>query len=168
MEYFSLVDKDDNVIGKISSDEKITDYKQIRFANAILFKEDKIIVPKRTMTKKLYPGCYDYSGGGHVNYGEDYLDAIVREMKEELGIDIFDIEEVAYLSPYVDDVGCFSKFFIAKYDDAQELNYSHDEVESINLFTVDEIIKMLDENPEMFKPDYVVAFKKFVSRINEN
>lgn len=164
MEYFSLVDENDNVVGKINSEEKVIDYKQIRFANAILFKGDKIIVPKRTMTKKLYPGRYDYSGGGHVNYGEDYKDAVIREMKEELGIDIYDIEEVAYLSPFKDDVGCFSKFFMAKYDDKQELNYSPDEVDSINYFTVQEILNMINENPDMFKPDYVVAFKKYFDK----
>lgn len=159
MEYFPLVDKNDNVIGKIGSDQTVTDYKQIRFANAILFKGNKIIVPKRTMTKKLYPGRYDYSGGGHVNYGESYLEAIVREMKEELGVDIFDIQEVAYLNPYMDDVGCFSRFFIAKYDEKQEINYSPEEVDSIHFFTVDEILRMINENPSMFKPDYIVAFK---------
>ena len=78
---------------------------------------------------------------------------------------LFSDQGVIYLNPYVDDVGCFSRFFIAKCDENQELNYSFDEVESINLFTIDEIVKMLDENPTMFKPDYVVAFTKFVSKI---
>ena len=52
VEYFPIVDENDNVIGKIGSDDPISDYKQIRFANAILFKGNKIIVPKRAMTKK--------------------------------------------------------------------------------------------------------------------
>ena len=168
MEYFPLVDKNDNVIGKIGSDEPISDYKQIRFANAILFRGNKIIVPKRTMTKKLYPGRYDYSAGGHVNYGESYLETITREAKEELGIDIYDVQEVAYLNPYIDDVGCFSCFFIAKYNENQEINYSPEEVASIHFFTVDEILSMIDENPTMFKPDYIVAFKKYFRQISND
>ena len=90
----------------------------------------------------------------------------MREMKEELGIDIFDVQGVAYLKPYIDAVGCFSRFFIAKYDENQEIKYSPEKVASIHFFTVDEILTMINENPLMFKPDYIVAFKKYLKQIS--
>lgn len=59
----------------------------------------------------MYPGCYDFSGGGYVNYGEDYLDAIIRETKEKLNINIYYIKELGYYNPYKYNVGCFSKLY---------------------------------------------------------
>ena len=168
MEIYALVNENDEVIGIIGENEKVSDYRQIRFANAILFCQGKVIVPQRTMNKKLYPGCYDYSGGGHVNYGETYEEAIIREMKEELGIDITDLREIAYLNPYKDGVGCFSKFFLAQYDESQKIKYSPEEVEKILLFSVDEIARMIEREPEMFKPDYIVAFKKYLIQFRNN
>ena len=162
MERYALVNENDEVIGTIGENEKVSDYRQIRFANAILFNQGRVIVPQRTKKMKLYPGRYDYSGGGHVNYGETYEEAVIREMKEELGVDIIDLQEIAYLNPYKDGVGCFSKFFLAQYDERQKIKYSPEEVEKILLFSVDEIARMIEEEPEMFKPDYIVAFKKYL------
>lgn len=163
-EYYAIVNEYDEVVGKISEDEKVKDYRQLRFANIILYKGDKIIVPKRTITKKMYPGCYDFSGGGHVNYEEDYLDAIIRETKEELNIDIYDIKELGYYNPYKDNVGCFSKLYTAKYDLREEINYAKDEIEEIYYYTADEILKMIDDTPELFKSDYITMFKKIFDK----
>lgn len=158
-EYYALVNENDEIIGKISEDDKVEDYRQIRFANIILYKDDKIIVPKRTLTKKMYPGCYDFSGGGHVNYGEDYLDAIIRETKEELNISIYDIKELGYYNPYKDNVGCFSKLYTAKYNE-KEINYAKDEIEEIYYYSSDEILKMIKDTPQLFKTDYIKMFKE--------
>lgn len=43
---------------------------------------------KRSMTKKIAPGKFDVSVGGHYSVGEDATTAGPREIKEELGIDV--------------------------------------------------------------------------------
>lgn len=45
-----------------------------------------IYVHRRTPTKDVYPGRYDFAAGGVVAAGEDPFDAVVRELEEELGI----------------------------------------------------------------------------------
>ena len=52
----------------------------------ILINEDKILVQKRRGTK-LWPGHYALPAG-HIDEGENQYDALVREAKEELDIEI--------------------------------------------------------------------------------
>lgn len=46
----------------------------------------EIYVHRRTRTKDVYPGCYDFAAGGVIVAGEDPYDAVLRELEEELGI----------------------------------------------------------------------------------
>jgi isopentenyldiphosphate isomerase len=47
---------------------------------------------KRVWTKDVAPGKWDTSVGGHVDAGEDWHEAAVREMREELGIEGVELE----------------------------------------------------------------------------
>ena len=104
MEFFDIVDENDKVIGNISENMQNTvKPAQLRFINIIITNnDDKIIVPKRSATKRLFPNCYDFSVGGHVNSGEDYEEAAYRELKEELGIDIdVKLSQPSKAAPYI-------------------------------------------------------------------
>src|SRR3954471_19845132 len=48
---------------------------------------EKVYLPQRAVTKKFYPGVYEVPGG-HVDFGEDIVEALKREVREELGKDI--------------------------------------------------------------------------------
>jgi isopentenyl-diphosphate delta-isomerase type 1 len=50
--------------------------------------KNEILLQKRSMDKKTWPGRWDVTSGGHVNAGEKAEKAAVRELKEELGIKI--------------------------------------------------------------------------------
>ena len=52
----------------------------------IIRKDNKILVQKR-IGSKLWPGYYALPAG-HIDVGENQYEALVREAKEELGIDI--------------------------------------------------------------------------------
>ena len=88
MDFFDIVDEEDKIIGKISS-QKLSTVKpsQLRFINIVLINDKgEILVPKRSSNRNLFPNCYDFSVGGHVNSGEEYEEAAYRELREELGI----------------------------------------------------------------------------------
>ena len=46
----------------------------------------EILLQKRSMSKEVFPGCWDVSCAGHVDSGESAVEAAIRELHEELGI----------------------------------------------------------------------------------
>lgn len=51
----------------------------------ICIKDEKVLIVKRATTRTLYPGYWE-CGGGQVKVGENFSEAIKRQMKEELGV----------------------------------------------------------------------------------
>ncbi|MDQ5886704.1 MAG: 8-oxo-dGTP diphosphatase [Patescibacteria group bacterium] len=47
----------------------------------------KVFMAKRADTKKFLPGIYELPGG-HIDYGEDTKDGLVREIQEEFGVEV--------------------------------------------------------------------------------
>lgn len=45
----------------------------------------QVLIAKRSPNRQLYPNMWE-CGGGQLNPGENFIDAIKRQMKEELGI----------------------------------------------------------------------------------
>lgn len=64
----------------------------------------------------MFPGALDTSVGGHVLAGEDYLDALIRETREECGLDLLGPEAsyrlVRKLSPYEAPVSALMHFYL--------------------------------------------------------
>jgi isopentenyl-diphosphate delta-isomerase len=101
-ELLDLVDRNDQVIGKINR----MDYSRllseklgyIRAADMFIINNDgQIYTPIRTSDKTIAPNGLDYSVGGHVGSGEDYMSTIIREAQEELNLIISEeeIEQIA-------------------------------------------------------------------------
>ncbi len=87
-ELFSVVDEDDNVIGKANRTEvhvKGLIHRSVMFF--IFDKKGRILVTQRTKNKEFYKEYWSIGLGGHVNAGETYDEAVVREVKEEANID---------------------------------------------------------------------------------
>jgi 8-oxo-dGTP diphosphatase len=55
-------------------------------ASALIVREGKILLERRSAGAKSHPGFWDTSGG-HLEPAEDPDEALVREMREELGIE---------------------------------------------------------------------------------
>ncbi len=56
--------------------------------------EGKLFLQKRAATKQLFPGRWDLSATGRVRAGESCEDAAIRELREELGLEV---EQLALL-----------------------------------------------------------------------
>lgn len=52
----------------------------------IYTKNEKILLQKRALTKKVFPGLWDISVAGHIGAGESVLDAAIREVQEEINL----------------------------------------------------------------------------------
>jgi isopentenyl-diphosphate delta-isomerase len=52
--------------------------------------DEKILLQKRALTKKVFPGIWDISVAGHISAGEAILDGAKREVFEEIGLKLTD------------------------------------------------------------------------------
>ena len=86
-ELVAIVDADGRVCGSVR--RSIMRRDNLRHAaTGVLVRNDagQIYVHRRTATKDVYPGRYDFMAGGVLLVGEEPLQAAQRELAEELGI----------------------------------------------------------------------------------
>jgi 8-oxo-dGTP diphosphatase len=83
-----------------------------QFVVGVLVKNDEYLAEKRRDDEKYFAGMTIFPGG-HIEKGETAEAAVLREMKEELGIEV---KEYQHLYNYVYDDGCpLSVFIITKW-----------------------------------------------------
>ncbi|MCA9392497.1 NUDIX domain-containing protein [candidate division WWE3 bacterium] len=148
-ELLTQVDEDNKVIGEISrgrAHETYGVYYRTIYA-LVVNREGKVLVQKRSVTKDLYPNCWDLSVGGHVNYGDSYVETAVRELFEELGIYANDSElflkgQVLVRLPKSNEY--FSVFEYSLKED-QKVSVAKEEVGDVVWMTVEEIKSSMEE-----------------------
>src|SRR3989338_1902809 len=87
MEYFDIVNENDEVIGKASRDEVHQKHLIHRAVTIFVFNsKNKLFMIQRSRKKKLNPLKWQGSASGHVQSRETYEQAAKRELKEELNI----------------------------------------------------------------------------------
>ena len=107
----------------------------------VIDKNSNILLQKRSANKKLWPNLWDVTVGGHVLAGEFGRQALIRECKEELGIDIND-NDIKYLvgscsANKKGDIMAHKTFISYKWSEAQQLR--------------DDIIDALGEDASYYK-----------------
>ena len=119
----------------------------------VIDRNSNVLLQKRSSNKKLWPNKWDVTVGGHVDSGEFGMDTIIRECKEELGIDVQQ-SEIRYLvsstSVYEKD-GYANKhydecYLIMKDIDISKLKLQKDEVSDVKYFSKNELIERINNN----------------------
>lgn len=101
--------------------------------------------------------------GGHVKSGQTSKEAIIEEIKEELGIDINE-DEVKLFKTYKYDDAFKDVFYTKKDIDINSLTYEKDEVEYVKYLTKDEILDLINNNGNIRKTN----IDAFLDIINNN
>ena len=158
------------IIGNCSRSE--SEDKNYIIANAIIFVFDtggKVILQKRAMSKKHYPGLWDPSACGAITHGEDPVIAAERELDEEISIrcELTLVEK--FMNAFPSEDGSlvrtrFSHMFIGTSDDKPSPNH---EVEEIATFELDTLYKMVRDKPEEFVPSFEIELDKAVEAYNQ-
>lgn len=90
MEYWDIYDKNKQKTGRTMkrNDWCLKDDEYHLTVLGVVGRPDgKFLITKRVMTKGWAPGWWEVSGGG-VQAGEESRDAVIREVKEETGLDV--------------------------------------------------------------------------------
>jgi isopentenyl-diphosphate Delta-isomerase len=88
-ELFDVVDEQDRVIGQATRREVHAKGLKHRAVHVLVFNgQGQVFLHKRSMLKDSAPGLWGASCAGHLDAGENYDQAALRELKEELGISV--------------------------------------------------------------------------------
>jgi isopentenyl-diphosphate delta-isomerase type 1 len=93
-EVFDVVDEQDRVVGQATRAEVHAQRLRHRAVHAWVFNAaGRVFLQKRSRLKDMAPGCWDSSCSGHLDAGEDYDAAMVRELSEEIGLWVESVPE---------------------------------------------------------------------------
>lgn len=112
-----------------------------------------ILLQKRSSNKKLWPNMWDVTVGGHVDAGEFGRQALIREVKEELGIEIND-NDIKYLvgSTSINKQGDIINkhynecYLIVKNINISDIKIQKEEVSEVRFFSKEELLKRISNN----------------------
>ena len=146
MEKRDLYDANRNLTGKtIYKGEEIPEGSYINVVLVFIQNsEGKFLIQKRSERKN---GLYATTGG-HPKSGENSLQGIITEVKEEIGIDLKPEDVKLYYGGRSDEEQVFWDDYYVKMDipNIENLKLQEEEVASVHWFTVDEIIDLMKNN----------------------
>ena len=116
------------------------------------------ILQKRSGSKDIDPFLWTSSCSGHVDSGEKYIDAAVRECKEELGIVVKkeSLIEIFRASPCEETGNEFVRFYLLKYE--KKIKLKADEILQIADYSIDQIEQSMRTNPVTFSGSFIHLF----------
>ncbi len=163
-ELVAIVDENDKVIG--------TDTRDTVHKKGLLHREIAVIIlngkNEMLLQKRKDNGRYGFSAAGHFSTIENYLQGAILEAKEEIGIGLKEnyLKKIAKLRRDVSwgelRNNVFLEIFEVKKDfKTKDFKIDKLEVESIKLFSIVQIEKMISENPENFGRGFRKVFEQF-------
>ena len=154
MEYVDILDINGNKIGVKSRQEASKNKNIYRIVYLWIITNEKILIQQRSFNKRSNPGLWDCAVAGHVLSGENSIDAILREAKEELNLDLSEKDlKLIYSNIGCDDKYQFHDVFILKKEiDVKKITIQKEEVECFKLVTAKELKDIIDS--EFFAKDF--------------
>ena len=150
MELIDVVDENNELLG-ITEEREIVHKKNLwhRLVSCWIMNErGEILLQKRSHTKIRNPVKWARTGG-HVNYCENVEEAIIREIKEEIGIDILKTNLKllwTYKSNSICDRYFGYDFFVNVTYKIDEYVLQEDEVSDIQYMTIEKMESLKEQN----------------------
>ena len=160
------VDKDDHVIdsGPIAEAWSTGAIHRI----AVIFvrrpSDKALLLQKRSIKMEVAPGLWDFSAAGHVDSGESYEQASVRELYEEIGLKAVPQLLGKYFDEYTNSEGKKLNRFYAVFlheSEAFPPHFQADEVDGAAWFSRQELQDLRIKVPDIFTRSLFMALAKF-------
>lgn len=170
-ELLDLVNENDEVINTVS---RVAYYQQQDKPSGYLRSTELFIrnskgqlwIPRRTAERRIAPNGLDYSCGGHVTSGEDYLTSLVREAKEELNLELEPSSLSLLQKFYPNEV---NPWFRCLYLHVQEEvpNYNRADFQTYYWLTPEELLTKLEAG-EPAKSSMLETVRQLVDKLKES
>ncbi len=156
-EFFDVLNEKGNFTGKAESREKC--HKEGLWHKAVVVfiinSKNQVLLQRRSQNKRMWPNMWDVTAGGHVLAGEFGFEAIIREAKEELGIEL-NKNEMTFLGSSISTNNKgdiinkhFNEYYIVNKDlDLTRLKLQKEEVSEVKWIDKNDIIKKIKNNYE--------------------
>jgi len=171
-EFFDILDENGNKTGKIKARTEV--HKDGDWHKAvhiwIVNDKDEILLQKRSPFKDSHPNMWDISSAGHLTAGDDSLSGAIREIKEELGVDILPSQitligtrksasrpSAMLINNEFNDV-----YLLRLSLDINKITLQEDEVSEVKYIPVDEfrnMIKTRDKSLLMHDDEFAMLFE---------
>jgi isopentenyldiphosphate isomerase len=160
-EILSVVDERDRVIGPRRRDDIHRLGLRHRASHVLVFDiEGRLFLQKRGLHKDSNPGLWDSSVAGHVDDGESYDQCCIREIKEEIGIQVESVPERLFKVDACAATGMeFSWIYRLITDKKIELDYS--EIEAGGWYDVGTVDQWLRERRREFADSFQLIWNSY-------
>lgn len=145
---------------------------------AILSDNNQILLQQRGLNKEKNPGKWDISVAGHVSAGQIPTDAAIREVAEEVGLDIDENASIAdfkYIFSYraIDEYANginerqFFDFFILRWPNLrlEDIRRQESEVQAVKLCTMSELRQMIASGELVQRDAVYAALERYIFNI---
>jgi len=153
-EILDIVNENDEVIGQ-GTRKEIHEKGLLHRVVDIWFynKKGQVLLQKRSLKKDNSPGLLGFSVGGHVEAGASILDTVLREAKEETGLDLLESDLIFLGKEWYSGTtenqikSIFAYNFTGKKED---LVFDIDEVEYFEWWNIEDIFHLSSDHEKMF------------------
>lgn len=173
-EYFDLLDENGNKTGKIKLRTEVHrdgDWHKAVHIWIINNKGD-VLLQRRCATKDSNPNMLDISSAGHLSAGDDSLTGAIRELKEELNLDVSK-EELQFIKTLKRSSKYTSTFINNEFDDLyilrtdktlNDMEFQEDEISEIFFVPYKQFKEMVNnKQPDLLMHDeeFEILFELF-------
>jgi len=161
VEYLDVLDDTGIPTGEIKSRPAVHRDGDLHRAVHVWIVNDRneVLIQKRSSVIDVFPNLWDISLAGHVQSGEGSGAAVRRELKEELGITVEegDLQPVGTVALHLRDREKFDNqlcdlFVLRRTIDPEQIKKQKQEVAEVTLVFLDDLKKLVREEPERFVP----------------
>ena len=162
-EFFDIVNDSDEVIGYASRSEVHNRGLKHRSVHLLIFnKQGSVLLQKRSMEKDTFPGTWDSSVSGHVDSGENYDEALIRESWEELGVKLEGVPEKMFkVDACKETDNEFS--WIYRYFSEGPFSPNVDEISEIKWFSIETLDDSNLHDSTIFSPAFSLIWSKLMT-----
>ena len=161
-ELFDVVDASDAVVGPKPRAFVHVNNLRHRAIHILLFNtKGELFLQKRSPWKDLNPSLWDSSTAGHVDAGETYHQAALRELQEELGVSA-PLKKIGKLESSPATSWEFVEIFSGHHDGPFHL--ARMEVETGAFFPISKIQAWFSSRPQDFTPLFRLIFPRFLEK----
>lgn len=173
-EYFDILDENGNKTGKTKLRSEVHRdgdwHKAVHIW--IINNNGDILLQRRCATKDSNPNMLDISSAGHLSAGDDSLSGAIRELKEELNIDVKP-EDLQFIKTLKRSSKYTETFINNEFDDLyilrtnkkiEDMKYQEEEISEIFYVPYKEFKKMVEnKQPDLLRHDveFEILFNLF-------